>query len=326
VASVGELLDGTQREFWAVRMGPPPVFDPTIEDEFMVRATLPDAEYDGTLRWVASTYDGSSDRMYPGIGRQGPRAVDFAPLLKLRQVPLNDVVRELLARCGQAFEAPVEIEFAFTADQPGQADARLGFLQVRPMIRMEAEVEVTDVEWGDRSLLVRSDRALGNGIEPPLTDIVYVRPDRFAARDTPRIALELREVNEALTTDGRPYVLIGFGRWGSSDPWLGIPVAWGDIAGARVIVEATQPGMDVEASQGAHFFHNLSGFGISYLSVHHEAAPGIPWERLDELPSVAETEHVRHVRSPVPLIAKVDGRTGRGGVWMPAADRGEGSA
>jgi hypothetical protein len=320
-ASVGELLDSVQREFWAVRMGAPPVFDPTTEDEFLVRATLDDAEYDGTLRLVASTYDPGSDRLYPGIGRTGPRAVDFAPLLKLRKVRLNDVVQDLLERCARAFDAPVEIEFAVAT---GDGTARLGFLQVRPMVRSDLAVEVTEAEWSARTLLARSDRALGNGVDTTLTDVVYVRPERFAARDTRQIAAELRAVNDVLVAAGRPYVLIGFGRWGSSDPWLGIPVAWADIAGARVIVEATLPAMDVEASQGAHFFHNLSGFQVSYLSVHHDAAPGIAWEWLDALPALAETDHVRHVRSPAALVAKVDGRTGRGGIWRPGAGGDEG--
>jgi hypothetical protein len=323
-ASVGELLDSVQREFWAVRMGQPPVFDPTTEDEFLVRATLDDAEYDGTLPLVASTYDPGSDRLYPGIGRTGPRAVDFAPLLKLKKLRLNDVVRDLLDRCTRAFDAPVEIEFAVATGGGGASAARLGFLQVRPMVRSDLAVDVTDAEWSAPTLLARSDRALGNGVDTTLTDVVYVRPDRFAARDTQQIAAELRAVNDALVAAGRPYVLIGFGRWGSSDPWLGIPVAWADIAGARVIVEATLPAMDVEASQGAHFFHNLSGFQVSYLSVHHDARPGIAWDWLDALPALAETDHVRHVRSPTALVAKVDGRTGRGGIWRPAAGGDEG--
>ena len=113
----------------------------------------------------------------------------------------------------------------------------------------------------------------------------------------------------------RPYLLIGFGRWGSSDPWLGIPVRWGQICGARVIVEATLPEMDVEPSQGAHFFHNISSFGVSYLTVHHRETAGIDWAWLDRQPAVAETEYIRHVRLDEPLLVKVDGRNRRGGIW-----------
>jgi len=324
-ASAGELLDNAQREFWAVRMGVSPMFDPLVEDEFLAHATLEDAHYDGTLALVASTYDPGSDRLYPGVGRTGPRAVDFAPVLKLRRLRLNQVVRALLDRCAAHFGAPVEIEFAVATGRTADPAPLLGFLQVRPMVPLGAAVDVPDAEWHAPTVLLRSERALGNAVEDGITDVVYVRPDRFLARETPRIAAELREVNDRLVAEGRPYLLIGFGRWGSSDPWLGIPVAWGDIAGARVLVEATLPAMDVEASQGAHFFHNLSGFQVSYLSVHHEASPGIAWDWLDALPAVAETDLVRHVRSPAPLVTKVDGRTGRGAVWRPAGRAGGGA-
>ena len=161
-----------------------------------------------------------------------------------------------------------------------------------------------------------------NGVEDAIRDIVYVKPGAFEARLTRIIAGELERVNRELVAEGRPYLLLGFGRWGSSDPWLGIPVNWGQIGGARAIVEATLPGMDVEPSQGAHFFHNIISFRVSYLCVHHErtvgAAPsGIAWSRLDSRPSLRETEHVRHVRLREPLKIKVDGRAGRGGVWLP---------
>jgi hypothetical protein len=313
--SADEQMDQTQHEFWAVNMGRPPAFDPTAETEFLLRASLADAEYDGTLEYVASTYDPAADRFYAGTGRPGPRLLDFAPLLRLRRFALNEVIRRMLAGCEAALGGPVEIEFALAIGNGPAPTARLGFLQARPMVIPEERITVTDADWDAPSLVARSDRALGNGIEPGLTDLVYVRPDRFDARDTPRIAADLRVMNDRLVAEGRPYILLGFGRWGSSDPWLGIPVAWGDIAGARVLVEATLERMDVEASQGAHFFHNLSSFGVSYLSVHHAARPGIAWDWLATLPAVAETGLVRHVRAPAPLMVKVDGRTGRGGIW-----------
>jgi hypothetical protein len=284
-----------------------------------MRGTLADAEYDGTLDYVASTYDASSDRFYAGTTRAGARAIDFAPLLRLRRFGLNEVLRRVLARCQEALGAAVEIEFAVAIERGPEARARLGFLQVRPMVVPEARITITDAEWADPSLVVRSERALGNGVEAGLTDFVYVKPERFDARETRRIADELRRVNNGLVAEGRPYVLLGFGRWGSSDPWLGIPVAWGDIAGARVIVEATLERLDVEASQGAHFFHNLSSFQVSYLTVHHAAEPGIAWSWLAARPVVAETEFVRHVRADVPVVVKVDGRTGRGGIWRREA-------
>ncbi len=313
--SVAELLRNSQVRFWAVNMGKPPAYDPIAETEYLVQGPLSDAEYDGTLRFVASTYDAGSDRVVPGIGRSGPRVVDFAPLLKLREPPLNDVVSALLQRCGEAFGTAVEIEFALAIDESAPGAARLGFLQVRPMVVSDETIDVSDEEWSADSVLVASDRALGNGIEETIRDVVYVKPESFEARFTPQIAGELARINDGLVAARRPYLLIGFGRWGSSDPWLGIPVSWGDVAGARVIVEATLPTMDVEASQGAHFFHNISSFQVSYLTVHHELGRRIAWAWLDALPAAAESDHTRHVQLERPLLVKVDGRTGRGAVW-----------
>ena len=160
------------------------------------------------------------------------------------------------------------------------------------------------------------------GFLETIQDVVYVKPEPFESRFTPRIATELEQLNRPLLQESRPYLLIGFGRWGSSDPALGIPVNWGQIAGARVIVESTLPGMDVEPSQGAHFFHNIVSFQVYYLCVRHEEGAGvatrsIDWEWLDRQSSVTETDHVRHVRLEKPLRVKVDGRSGRGAVWHP---------
>ena len=159
---------------------------------------------------------------------------------------------------------------------------------------------------------------MGNGIEDELVDFVYVKPETFDAKSTRAIAREIDQLNRALVAEKSPYILIGFGRWGSSDPWLGIPVQWGQIAGARVIVEATLPQMNVEASQGAHFFHNLSSFRVSYLTVNHQDSPGIDWDWLNAQETVVETDHVRHVRASRPVLVKVDGRSGRGGIWASA--------
>jgi hypothetical protein len=312
--SVDELLDSAQQGFWAVNMGPAPAYDPMVESEYLVQAALADAEYDGTLALVASTYDPGSDRLYPGIGRVGPRAIDFAPVLKLEQLALNTALASLLDACSTALAAPVEIEFA-VACAPDGADARLGFLQVRPMAVSTAPVAIADAEWASPSIVAASDRALGNGTDTTVRDIVYVHPDRFEARHTHAIAAEIGRLNDRLMSAGRPYVLVVIGRLGSSDPWLGIPVAWGDVAGARVIVEATLPAMDVEASQGAHFFHNLSAFQVSFLTVPHTATPGVDWRWLHTLPAVDETAYVRHVRAERPLVVKVDGRSGRGAIW-----------
>jgi hypothetical protein len=145
--------------------------------------------------------------------------------------------------------------------------------------------------------------------------VVFVKPDAFEARHTRAMADEVAAVNRTLVESGRAYLLVGFGRWGSSDPWLGIPVDWSQISGAKVIVEATLPTMSVEPSQGAHFFHNILGNGVSYLSVHHGAPRAVDWEWLMSRPVVAETRFLRHAEVVSPLDVRVDGRSGRGAIW-----------
>lgn len=320
--SVRDLLRETQSRFWAVNMGPPPAFDPIAETEYLVEADLADAEYDGTLRYLASTYDGASDRLSPGAGGDGPRVLTFAPLLDLEELPLNDLVRQLLEVCEDRLCAEVEIEAAMTFPGPRGGEPRFGFLQVRPMVAPESAVEIGSGALSGPAVLAGSERVMGNGILRDVRDVVYLRPEAFDAKFSRAMVGEIDRVNQELLREGRPYLLIGFGRWGSSDPWLGVPVTWSQVSGARVIVEASLPGMSVEPSQGSHFFHNLSSFGVSYFTIRHGGAVGgIDWAWLDGKPAASETAWLRHVRLPEPLEVRVDGRTGRGVIRKePEAD------
>jgi len=311
VASPEDLLEQTQTEFWAVNMAPPVVFDPLTENEYLVRLGLVEAEADGCLRHLASSYDPQSSRLSPGLRGASPRVLNFAPLLQFGTWPLNDAVKGLLDLFERRTGSAVEIEFAATLGNGDLSSARLGFLQVRPMAVGGERVEVSDEDLRSPLALVGSERAMGNGVSQEIHDVVFAKPAGFAARDTPLIAQEVERLNLDLAEAGRHYLLIGFGRWGSSDPWLGIPVVWSQISGARVIVEAALPNMNVEMSQGAHFFHNLLSFRVAYLSVPLHGTSRIDWEALEALPRLAETPHVCHARLEQPLLLKVDGRTGR---------------
>ena len=312
-ASITEMLRSTQTEFWAVNMGKPPAYDPVSEVEYLVQADLKDAEADETLRFVASTFDPTRDRVVPGIGARGARVLDFAPLLVLEQAPLNSLIRQLLSASEESLRAKVEIEFAVAIEQSGdELKFRLGFLQVRPMVVSEEVVEVTADDLADPAAIVASDMVMGNGVEDGIQDIVFVRPEKFSAMQTPLIAQDIDAINRRLLDEHRPYILIGFGRWGSSHPSLGIPVLWSQISGAKTIVEATIPEMNVELSQGSHFFHNLSSFRASYLMVRHDGPFAINWDWLNRQPVVTETELVRHIRPSAPLAVRVDGRSARG--------------
>ena len=311
-ASVDEMLHGTQTEFWAVNMGKPPAYDPASETEYLVRANLADAERDQVLELLASTYNSERDRVVSGIESSGARILNFAPLLIQEQFPLNEVAKALLTAAEQAVAAKVEIEFALTFEQRQHAlCARLGFLQVRSMVVSDQIVEVTPDDLSDSRAIVASDMVIGNGTESDIQDIVFVRPETFSPLVTPAIPEQLEAINRELREQQRPYLLIGFGRWGSSHPSLGIPVDWSQISGAKAIVEATLPEMNVELSQGSHFFHNLSSFRASYFMVPYGGRFPINWKWLNAQPLVHETEYIRHVR-PGPLSVRVDGRTRRG--------------
>jgi len=255
-----------------------------------------------------------------GLMRAGPRVLNFAGLLVLNDIPLNDVIKSLLKVSQEALNAPVEIEFAVTFDP-----LRLGFLQVRPMVVSSDEISISDEELSGERVIVASRKVLGNGAVDTIQDIVYVKPQPFEAQHTPRIASELEAVNRTLLDAGKPYLLIGFGRWGSSDPWLGIPVNWGQVCGAKVIVEATKPTMNIEISQGAHFFHNLNSFDVSYFCVPHSGEYTINWDWLDRQVCAEETELIRHVALKAPLEVRVDGRSGKGIIRTPRP-AGEGHA
>ncbi len=316
-ASAVDQLKNTQTEFWAVNMGKPQAFDPIAETEYLIVSDLSAADYDGSLKFLASTYNAASDRLSPGPYSEGPKVVNFAPLLQLEQFKLNQVVLTILTACEKALDTAVEIEFAMTF--PSKADseaAQLGFLQVRPMVVSDEQVEITDEDLECDSVLIASDHVMGNGMNETVRDVVYVKPDSFEARHTRVIASQLEKINTPLMAHNQPYLLIGFGRWGSSDSWLGIPINWGQICGAKVMVEATLPNMNIEPSQGSHFFHNLSSFEVDYFTVSHHAEKGIDWAWLNEQEIISETEFVKHVRLLNPLRVKVDGRTGRGVIFQ----------
>lgn len=312
VSSPRELLRQTQTSFWAINMGKAPAHDPIRETEYLCQGSLADAEFDGTLYFVASTYRAEDDRLVIGTGSTGPRVLTFARLLAGWDLPLNDLICDVLKRCEEAVDNEVEIEFAVTLNPQKALPARFGFLQVRPMVVSSEQVEVTPEEMSGPNVLAASEKVLGNGIVEGLEDIVYVKPDGFQAKHTRAVAEELSIVNRCLAADGRTYVLIGFGRWGSSDPWLGIPVEWGQISGARVLLEATLPDMNVELSQGSHFFHNLTSFQVLYFSVQHDGKYRIDWPWLKAQPAAMDLEYVRHVHLDKPLTAKVDGHRMRG--------------
>jgi hypothetical protein len=315
-AGTGDMLKSTQTKFWAIKMSPLIVYNPVSETEYMVNANLSDADYDNTLNYIASTYDISSDRFIMGADIQGPRCINFMQLLSMNEFRFNELIRKVINICEDEMNCPVEIEFAVNISKT-KKKMHFGFLQVRPMVLSNEIVELPEDELLDKDILIASDKTMGNGIINNIKDIVFVKPETFNKQDTQKIALQISSVNKDLADSFKPYLLIGFGRWGSSDPWLGIPIEWAQISGAKVIVESTLSGMNVELSQGSHFFHNLTSFKVNYFTTSFDGQFKIDWDWLAEQEIVAETDLIKHVRTKSPLRIIVSGQSGRGVIKKP---------
>ena len=310
-ADPSDIMKNTQTNFWAVNMNPVIDYDPTKETEYLVQQDLSEADYDDTLEYIASTYNASSQRIVMGTGDSGPRVINFLQLLSMNEFKFNDLIKKLFGIYEKALESPVEIEFAVTiSNEPKKM--KFGFLQVRPMVVSDETIDLEESEMYGEDVLVASDRVMGNGLVDNIFDIVFVKPETFNKKDTVKIVAEIDLINKELVNGNTKYLLIGFGRWGSSDPWLGIPVNWGQIAGVKTIVESTLFGINVELSQGSHFFHNLTSFNVSYFSITFDGDFKIDWDWLNKQTVIIEKNFVKHVKLSKSLKIKVDGRKSRG--------------
>ncbi len=289
-------------------------FRPEVDDGFNLKAyTIGDAEQDGRLRLIASTYNYRSGYLYDNILEEGHRVLTFNNILHHEAFPLAEILRSVLHISQREMGCPVEIEFAVNLGSlPGEPGI-FYLLQIRPIVEAKVEVKEDVTAIADEALLVRSSKALGQGVYDSICDVVYVRPDVFDAALSPQIREEIAGINEEMIRQNRHYILIGPGRWGSSDPWLGIPVRWSEISAASIIVESALAGYQIEPSQGTHFFQNLTSFGVAYFTVNEAAKNGfVDYDALGSLPAVFETPHVRVVRTQQPLPALVDGKRGLG--------------
>jgi hypothetical protein len=305
-SSVRDVLANSQREFWALDLA-------RDDDMRETRYGLDAAERDGTLGMVASTYSRENDAIYEGTSRAGVRLITFAAILKHDAFPLARVLDRLLAIGRWGMGAAVEIEFAVDL-----ARRELAFLQLRPLALAAETEELTIGKIEPGRAICSSTSVLGNGRIDDIRDAIVIDRRTFDRASSRRTAAEIGQLNASLA--GRPYLLVGVGRWGSSDPWLGIPVTWDQISGARVIVEAGFEDLKVTPSQGTHFFQNLTSFHVGYFTVNPGSGEGfVDWEWLAAQPSVRETSHVRHLRFDRPLLVKMNGKQSQGVILKPEA-------
>lgn len=316
LSDVDTFLEDSQRQFYALDLTARPTVS-GAEGSDLTRYGLAEAEDDGTLAAVASTYSAENRSIHDGIARPGVRLVSFAPVLKHGRFPLAELLSQLLEIGRQGTGGEVEIEFAVNLAVPRGGRPEFGFLQMRPLalVMDSAGVEIGDI--ADADLLCRSRAVLGHG-RLDLYDLVAVDPQRFDRLRSVEVADQVARINARLLDEGVPYLLLGVGRWGSLDRHLGIPVGWNQIAGARVIVECGFRDLRVAPSQGTHFFQNLTSLNVGYFTVNPEAGEGfVDWDWLAAQPVVEDTGFVRHVRLERPLSVAMNGRTGEGVIVKP---------
>ncbi len=317
-SAVEDVLSNSQTRFYALEIPDPAAIREPDEEFGLLSLDVADAEADGTLGPLASTYSRENHQIYDGIGRDGARLVSFAPILKHGDFPLAEILRLLLRAGTRGMSSSVEIEFAARLSAHEGEPSDFCILQMRPMVISHEGSELKIEDTDDARMICHSTQVLGDGIISNIRDLVYVDIDRFERAASTQVAEEIGAFNEALSASNTPYILIGVGRWGSSDPWLGIPVTWDQISGARVMVETSFKDFRVTPSQGTHFFQNLISFRIGYFTVSSDLrSEFLNWQWLNQQASVREQTYCRHLRFDSPLTIKMNGRTNRGVILKP---------
>ncbi len=316
-----EYLHNTQTRFYALDITRPDLGVVPDEDFSLLHLDLVEAERDGVLQHLASSWSPQDlairDYLMPGV----PRVVRFAQILKHDSIPLPAILQDLLAAGEKSFGAPVEIEFAVDLDpeQPEQAD--FSFLQIRPMVVSERHCEIDTSKIKPCELICSSVQAMGNGRYDDIHDLIYLEPSRWSALHTREMAAEIAKLNAALAAEDRRYILIGFGRWATSDPLLGVPVSFEQVSHARIIVESDRPDLWVEPSQGSHFFQNMLALRMGYLFVKGTRLGSIiDWAWLDAQEPHASTLHFVHLRFDEPVVVDIDGRNSLGVIHKPGPE------
>ncbi len=305
-------LRDTQTRFYALDMSADnKTFK--VDDGFnILNLRVKEADKDGSLKYIASTFDPQDQIIRDGIYDGGRKVITFNGVLRHGVFPLPELLQMVQKLGSEGMRRPVEIEFAcnINDDKTGE----LYLLQMRPIVDSKEMLDEDLTAIADEECLLRSHNSLGHGISEDVTDVIYVKTDtNFTASNNPAIAMDIEKINRRFLDEGKNYVLVGPGRWGSSDSWLGIPVKWPHISAARVIVESGLENYRVDPSQGTHFFQNLTSFGVGYFTINAYLNDGLfRRDVLDAMPAVDETQYVRHVRFDRPLKIMMDGKKQEG--------------
>lgn len=316
-SSVEEILANSQKQFYALEL-PPKTAKSDGQASRIVRLDLKTAEKDGTLAPMASTYSTENNTIYDGISRRGSRVVSFAPILKHELFPLPEILELVLKFGTRGMSSPVEIEFAVNMVDEEAKDHEFCVLQMRPTVVTYQRDDLSIRETDESRMLCRSEQVLGDGLITNIRDILYVDIDTFDRSASREVASEIGKLNADLAAKETPYIVVGLGRWGSSDPWLGLPVTWDQISGARVMVETGFKDRRVEPSQGTHFFQNLISFRIGYFTIDTVANNGfLDWNWLHAQKPVKKLKFTRHLRFDKAMVVQMNGRDHEGVILKP---------
>jgi len=312
-STIDDFFNNSQKNFVALDISKGESRSLTYEKEpDLVHVETDSAEADGTLELVASSYSEENDVISDSISQPGARLVTFAPILKNELIPLSSILTELAEMGRDAMGTNVEMEFAATFD-PESRRTEFSILQMRSMTSRTLVKKVSFKDLNEANIICSSSSTLGNGYTNDIADLIFVKPETFTNLKTHDIAAEIGELNQKLKLENRFCLIIGPGRWGSSDPFLGIPVKWNHISHSKIIIEASYGDFSADPSYGTHFFHNLTSLGIGYFTVNTGKDEGmINWDWLKNQTVLADMQYVRHIRLAKPLDIRIDGSTGKG--------------
>jgi hypothetical protein len=309
IYSAPDMYKNSQLHFYAVDMKRKKLNLLAGEDACLAKLDIDVAEKHGTLKHCGSVYDHTNERLVAGLTTSGPRVVNFANIIKHKYIPLSKTIQVILNVVEEAMGSPVEIEFAVDLNKDKNGNASFYLLQIKPLIKnvFENEINIGDIDYN--KLLLYSEMGMGNGILEELNDVIFVDVKKFDKLKTEKMRDEIEQLNIELIKMDRKYILIGPGRWGTRDRFIGIPVAWSQISNAKIIVEVSLEDFPLDASLGSHFFHNVISMNVGYFSVKHNSLIDyINWDVLNQQEVISETKYFKHVRFKDPLKIIMDGQ------------------
>ena len=309
INSPNDQYKNSQVQFFAVDLNKKNVNLLEGDTAGLARSDIDVAEKQGTLRHCASVYDTDNNVIYPGINKPGPRIINFVNILKYNYIPLAKTIEIVLDIVKEALGSAVEIEFAVDLNRDSQNKASFYLLQIKPLIGSAQDYNINMDEIKKDSILLYSEKGMGNGIIKDIYDVIYVDRDLFNKSETEEMTREIEALNAQMIKQNKKYILIGPGRWGSRDKWIGIPVNWPQISNAKIIVETSLEGYPLDASSGSHFFHNVTSMNVGYFSVQPELSKSyIDWDVLKKQEIINQTNYFKHVRFAKPLKVRMDGK------------------